>query len=110
MKLAVSIKRGVEDDFCVPTVLVATVTDVNTGEPLASHNVHLEIAGDGSLGSGQLVRSRNEMTDDSGMILVAWWEYPNYSPRKELHSEVSVSCDEATVRIETMTGHSITRT
>ncbi len=103
LKAVLHIKRGVEDSYFSPTVFVLEAVDHTTGERVVSHKVHLEIAGEGSLQGGAPLKSTDEVTNDLGMLVVSWWEYPNYSPRQEMESEVHVSSEGTNVVIRPTT-------
>jgi hypothetical protein len=103
LKAVLTIKRSVEGSYYAPTVFVLEAVDHTTEERVAGHEVHLEIAGDGSLRGGPVTKSSDEVTNELGMFVVSWWEYPNYSPRRELECEVHVSSEDPNVLIRKTT-------
>ena len=69
-------------------------------EPLQGADVHLRIEGNGTFATGGLVETDvTAFTDDAGSVMVNWWEYPLYRPRREIRSVLTARCDFAACEV-----------
>jgi hypothetical protein len=74
-------------------LLVATVTDLPLGIPLAGAPVRFRIEGHGTFDVSQWVTEVELITGDEGDASVEWFEFPRYRPRRALRAVVRASCD-----------------
>lgn len=81
------------------TLILVTVTDAVSGEPLSGAKVHLSIEGDGTFKLALHETQEDVVTDDNGQAFCIWYEYPIYNPRRDLNSTIHASCTVANAEI-----------
>ncbi len=74
-------------------ILEAKVTDLH-GDPVPGAEVRITVEGEhGTLASGLHVTEEIGVSNRHGQVLVLWYEYPRYLPRRELKSVVRANCE-----------------
>ncbi len=85
------------------TLILVTVTDGVSGQPLSGARVHLSIDGDGTFKAALHETEEDVVTDDNGQAFCIWYEYPIYDPRRDLNSTIHTSCTVANAEVDLKT-------